>query len=154
MIICGYGRMGQVLSELLSEQLIPFVAVDASSERVLEGKSSNLPVYFADAGSELVMHALGAERAACVVVALDSPGEGAGRWVIEVACLLTGVARPNVLVRALDRHLTHIASVCLLAAKKPLLAWPQPCLDQAYAGNPCLTCSWMHKQGVENLQLN
>jgi voltage-gated potassium channel Kch len=33
-----------------------------------------LPVYFGDAGSPAVLHLVGAERAACAVIALDTPG--------------------------------------------------------------------------------
>lgn len=36
-------------------------------------QSSNLPVYFGDAGSAAVLHLVGAERAACAVIALDTP---------------------------------------------------------------------------------
>jgi voltage-gated potassium channel Kch len=34
----------------------------------------NLPVYFGDAGSQAVLRAVGAERAACAVITLDTPG--------------------------------------------------------------------------------
>ncbi len=37
--------------------------------------SADLPVYFGDAGSPAVLHSVGAERAACAVVTLDTPGE-------------------------------------------------------------------------------
>lgn len=33
-IIAGYGRVGQLIADLLSERLIPFVAVDVISQRV------------------------------------------------------------------------------------------------------------------------
>lgn len=39
-IVIGYGRTGQVIVQMLSEQLIPFVALDMSSERVTLGKVS------------------------------------------------------------------------------------------------------------------
>lgn len=42
--------------------------------RVASGKSSDLPVYFGDAGSPAVLHSVGAERAACAVITLDTPG--------------------------------------------------------------------------------
>ncbi|KAG2488128.1 hypothetical protein HYH03_013274 [Edaphochlamys debaryana] len=73
-IIAGYGRVGQIIAQMLSEQLIPFVAVDVSSVRVAVGKKKELPVYFGDAGSSSVMHLVGAERAACAIIALDTPG--------------------------------------------------------------------------------
>lgn len=54
-------------SQMLSERLIPFVALDCSASRVQDGKRLDLPVYFGDAGSPAVLHAVGAERAACAV---------------------------------------------------------------------------------------
>ena len=33
-IIAGFGRVGQIIGQLLSERLIPFVALDLSSDRV------------------------------------------------------------------------------------------------------------------------
>ena len=38
------------------------------------GKALDLPVYFGDAGSPAVLHSLGAHRAACAVITLDTPG--------------------------------------------------------------------------------
>jgi voltage-gated potassium channel Kch len=49
-------------------------AVQCAGYRVGIGKASDLPVYFGDAGSPAVLHQVGAERAACAVVTLDTPG--------------------------------------------------------------------------------
>eukprot|EP00882_Tetradesmus_deserticola_P011321 GHRQ01011972.1.p1 GENE.GHRQ01011972.1~~GHRQ01011972.1.p1 ORF type:complete len:451 (+),score=278.84 GHRQ01011972.1:1091-2443(+) len=73
-IIAGYGRVGQIIAQMLSELLIPFVALDVRSDRVSAGKAIDLPVYFGDAGSPAVLHSVGAERAACAVITLDTPG--------------------------------------------------------------------------------
>ncbi|KAI5066344.1 hypothetical protein GOP47_0018968 [Adiantum capillus-veneris] len=73
-IICGFGRVGQIIAQLLSDRLIPFVALDVRSERVSAGRALDLPVYFGDAGSKEVLHKVGAERAACAVITLDTPG--------------------------------------------------------------------------------
>jgi hypothetical protein len=53
-IIAGFGRVGQMVSQLLSERLIQFVALDVRSDRVQAGRAMNLPVYFGDAGSAKV----------------------------------------------------------------------------------------------------
>lgn len=37
-MIMGYGRSGQLIAQILSENLIPFVAIDSSSDRVAAGK--------------------------------------------------------------------------------------------------------------------
>jgi len=73
-MILGFGRVGQLIAQMLSEELIPFVALDTSAGRVQDGKGSDLPVYFGDAGSPAVLHSIGAERAACAVITLDTPG--------------------------------------------------------------------------------
>ncbi|KAK4476570.1 hypothetical protein RD792_015727 [Penstemon davidsonii] len=73
-IICGFGRVGQIIAQLLSERLIPFVALDVRSDRVAVGRALDLPVYFGDAGSREVLHKLGAERACAAAITLDSPG--------------------------------------------------------------------------------
>ena len=73
-IIAGYGRVGNMIGELLSEQLIPFVALDVSADIVGKARANDVPVYFGDAGSNAVLHAVGAEKASCAVVTLDSPG--------------------------------------------------------------------------------
>ncbi|XP_024388628.1 K(+) efflux antiporter 2, chloroplastic isoform X2 [Physcomitrium patens] len=74
MIICGFGRVGQIISQLLAERLIPFVALDVRSERVSMGRALDLPVFFGDAGSREILHKVGAERASAAVIALDTPG--------------------------------------------------------------------------------
>ena len=33
-IIAGFGRVGQIICQLLSERLIPFVAIDVRADRV------------------------------------------------------------------------------------------------------------------------
>ena len=42
--------------------------------RAQAGKALDLPVYFGDAGSPAVLHSLGAHRASCAVITLDTPG--------------------------------------------------------------------------------
>ena len=73
-IICGFGRVGQIIAQLLSERLIPFVALDVRSDRVAMGRALDLPVYFGDAGSREVLHKVGAERACAAAITLDTPG--------------------------------------------------------------------------------
>lgn len=72
-IVCGFGRSGQLIAQLLSELLIPFVVLDMQSDRVQQGRSTEVPIFFGDAGSPAVLHSVGAERASCAVVTLDQP---------------------------------------------------------------------------------
>ncbi|UPR01605.1 K(+) efflux antiporter [Chloropicon primus] len=73
-IVAGFGRVGQMICQLLSERLIPFTALDVRSDRVAKGRDMEMPVYFGDSGSAAVLHSIGASKAACAVVVLDTPG--------------------------------------------------------------------------------
>ncbi|MFS7932445.1 putative regulator of K+ conductance, NAD(P)-binding domain superfamily [Helianthus anomalus] len=64
----------EIIAQLLSERLIPFVALDVNSDRVSVGRALDLPVYFGDAGSREVLHKVGAHRACAAAITLDSPG--------------------------------------------------------------------------------
>ncbi len=73
-IIAGYGRVGNMIGELLTEQLVPFIALDVSADAVGKARAKDYPVFFGDAGSNAVLHAVGADKASCAVVTLDSSG--------------------------------------------------------------------------------
>lgn len=73
-IIAGFGRVGQLIAQMLSEEMIPFVALDTDAGRVQGGKANDLPVYFGDAGSPAVLHSIGADRARAAVIAMDTSG--------------------------------------------------------------------------------
>lgn len=51
--------MGQLIAQMLSEQLIPFVALDVNNDAVANGRKKDYPVYFGDAGEDWWSFALG-----------------------------------------------------------------------------------------------
>ncbi|MBI3145379.1 MAG: cation:proton antiporter [Pseudogulbenkiania sp.] len=67
-LICGYGRSGQVLARLLETESIPFFALDMDPDRVREAGEAGDPVVFGDAGKKEVLIAAGLMRAKAVVV--------------------------------------------------------------------------------------
>jgi len=73
-IVAGFGRVGQMICQLLGERLIPFVALDVRSDRVAKGRGMEMPVYFGDCGSKAVLNSIGASKASCAVIVLDTPG--------------------------------------------------------------------------------
>ena len=93
-IIAGFGRVGNIVAQVLSEKMIPYVAIDVRSERVATGRDQDLPVFFGDAGSPAVLHSIGAEHASCAIITLDSP------------------AANYRTVWALNRHYPHISTYC------------------------------------------
>jgi CPA2 family monovalent cation:H+ antiporter-2 len=70
-IIAGFGRVGQMLGELLASRFVPFVALDTDMRRVAEGREKGWPVFFGDAKSIEVLKAVGADSAKAVVITLN-----------------------------------------------------------------------------------
>ena len=67
-IICGYGRSGQYLGRFLSEEKIPYVALDIDPSRVLEAAAAGENVMFGDAARRVVLEAAGGARAKALVI--------------------------------------------------------------------------------------
>ncbi len=70
-IICGFGRVGQIAGRVLAMQRIAFVALDKSQEQVDVVRRFGSKVFFGDPAREEVMRAAGAEQARVLFIALD-----------------------------------------------------------------------------------
>ena len=70
-IICGFGRMGQIVGRILAMQQIRFVALDKSQEQVDVVRRFGVKVFFGDPSREEVMRAAGGDSAKVLVIALD-----------------------------------------------------------------------------------
>jgi CPA2 family monovalent cation:H+ antiporter-2 len=70
-IIAGFGRVGQMLGDLLASHLIPFVAIDTDMRCVTEGRNKGWPVFYGDAKQLEVLKSVGAERAKAIVITLN-----------------------------------------------------------------------------------
>jgi CPA2 family monovalent cation:H+ antiporter-2 len=67
-IICGYGRNGQVLSKLLAAEGIEYMALDLDPERIREAAAAGDAVVYADASRRESLMAAGLARAQAVVI--------------------------------------------------------------------------------------
>ncbi len=73
-IICGYGRSGQNLARLLSQESIPYMALDLDPDRVRQAAAAGQSVVFGDAARLQSLMAAGLARASAVVVSYhDTP---------------------------------------------------------------------------------
>ncbi len=70
-IICGFGRMGQVVGRVLAAQNIRFTALDKSQAQVDVVRRFGAKVFYGDPSREEVMRAAGGDTARILVVALD-----------------------------------------------------------------------------------
>lgn len=72
-IIVGYGRVGRAVGELLDQQNIPHVAIDANSARVSQLRAQGIVIFQGDAAQHEILGHLGIERAAALIVTMDDP---------------------------------------------------------------------------------
>jgi len=67
-LVCGFGRSGQSLATLLTEEKIDYHALDLDPERVQEAQSAGANVSYGDAGRRESLVAAGIYRASAVVI--------------------------------------------------------------------------------------
>jgi monovalent cation:proton antiporter-2 (CPA2) family protein len=103
-IICGFGRFGQIIGRVLRMHSVEFTALERDPGQVEVVRRFGTKVYFGDPTRVDVLRAAGAEQAKLIVVALDDPA--AVLRIVEV------VKRnfPNlaILARARNRWYAHL----------------------------------------------
>jgi CPA2 family monovalent cation:H+ antiporter-2 len=70
-VIAGYGRVGQMVGELLDEEGIAHVAVESDAKLVARLRAHGAPVYFGDASRPELLRKFHLERAVAVVLTMD-----------------------------------------------------------------------------------
>ncbi|MDD2878419.1 MAG: monovalent cation:proton antiporter-2 (CPA2) family protein [Acidiphilium sp.] len=70
-LICGFGRVGQIVGRLLSVRHIPFTALDQNAEHVAFVRRFGARAYFGDPTRITVLRAAGAGSAKVLVIAFD-----------------------------------------------------------------------------------
>lgn len=109
-IIAGFGRVGRTVAELLAAQQVPFIAVDLDPHHVRAARAKRQSVYYGDATRREVLHNLGAERAAALIITLDHP-DAARRSVVAAR-----QEWPNLKLFVRARDATHVADLKKLGA--------------------------------------
>jgi len=103
-IICGFGRVGQIVGRVLTAQRIPFTALDKNQEQVDVVRRFGSKVFFGDPSREEVMRAAGAEMAQVLVIALDDMDAS-----LKTAQMVKRkFPHLRVIARARNRHHVHL----------------------------------------------
>ncbi len=69
-VVCGFGRVGQMLAHDLATARFPFVVIDSSAERVSEAQAAGYLALHGNASEEATLHAAGITRARVMAVVL------------------------------------------------------------------------------------
>ncbi len=72
-IIAGFGRVGKTVASVLEKNNVQYIALDLDVRQVSDACGQGLPVYYGNASKEDILEAVGGDRAAVIVIALDSP---------------------------------------------------------------------------------
>src|SRR6267154_44613 len=71
-VICGFGRSGQHLAQMLEQEGIGYVALDLDPDRVREAAAAGSSVVYGDAARREMLAAAGVTRAAALVVSYNN----------------------------------------------------------------------------------
>ena len=82
-IVVGYGRVGQLIGSVLDSQKVPHVGLDIDASLVANFRKKGAGVFYGDASQPDMLRKFAAERAAALVVTMDSPH--AAELVVEAA---------------------------------------------------------------------
>jgi voltage-gated potassium channel len=74
-ILCGYGRVGQEIAQILSDEKAEFVVIDKSREAIAQAEKDNRLYVMADAASDEALKEAGIERARGLIVALGNDAD-------------------------------------------------------------------------------
>ena len=72
-IVCGFGRVGQIVCQMLDSQSVPYIAIDMDVSSVMMGREMGFNVVYGDATDKDVLTEFGlSRRVRGVVIALDN----------------------------------------------------------------------------------
>ena len=70
-IICGYGRVGQIVSRFLRAESLPFVVLDRDPMRVKEAREGGEKIEFGDASRREILLVAGIEKAKLLIITFN-----------------------------------------------------------------------------------
>jgi monovalent cation:proton antiporter-2 (CPA2) family protein len=103
-IICGFGRVGQIIGRILRMQNIPFTALEGDPSQLEVVRRFGNNVYYGDPSRPDLLRAAGADTAKLLVVAIDKMEEALR--VAEVA--KQSFPKLTVISRARNRRHVHL----------------------------------------------
>ncbi|RFB78132.1 monovalent cation:proton antiporter-2 (CPA2) family protein [Methylovirgula sp. 4M-Z18] len=109
-LIIGYGRVGRLVSDMLTRHNLEFLAVDGDAKLVAAARDAGVPIYWGDATRPDFLFAMGIAHARALVVTMDAPR--AAELIVEEARKM----RPDLTIVARARDATHATHLYQLGA--------------------------------------
>ncbi len=143
-IVCGFGRVGEIVCQLLDSRGIPYVALDLDVSSVMTGRARGFNVVYGNTINADVLRDIGLapRRTRAVVVALDN-AETAKNTVLTVKSIA-----PRVKIFARARNL---ADSKVLLKQGAYQALPETIESSFYLGRGVLEHLGVSERDVERL---
>ena len=100
-LIVGFGRVGRLVGEMLTEHGQTFLAVDANPSTVEKGRAEGANVFYGDAGRAEMLRLCGIDSARAVIVTMDAPGK------VDEVVIAARALRPDLILIARARDDRH-----------------------------------------------
>lgn len=71
-VIAGFGRVGEIVSQILEKNNIPYLAIDSDLEQVSKFYKQKKPVFYGDIGHDVILENLHIQEARAVVLAINN----------------------------------------------------------------------------------
>jgi CPA2 family monovalent cation:H+ antiporter-2 len=107
-LIVGFGRVGRLVGEMLTEHGQAFLAIDANPSTVAKGRAEGANVFYGDAGRTEMLQRCGIDTARAVVVTMDAPAK------VDEVVIATRSLRPDLILIARARDHKHAARLYAL----------------------------------------
>lgn len=143
-IVCGFGRVGQIICQMLDAQKIPYVAIDMDVNAVMMGREMGFNVVYGDATNADVLREFGLapRKVKSVVVALDNA------TTAKRAIIMAKSIAPRIKVFARARNL---ADSQILSAQGAHIALPETIESSLYLGYGVLEHAGVLDSDIEEL---
>ena len=104
-LLAGFGRVGEVVARILSQESADIVALDTNARLVSNAREAGYSAYLGDASRPELLHSVGLEGASVFIITVDNPS------IVETLVRSVRRVRPDIpiLARAHDAlHATEL----------------------------------------------
>lgn len=144
-IVAGFGRVGYMVTKMLTAEHLSYVVVDIQSKIVKEGKSDSFPIYLGDVTRCEILKSVGIERAQALVISIKN--EVTIKKVVSLVA--ANFPHVNIVIRLPD--LSNVEVYRDLGASKII---PETSEIGLQLGGAALSLSGISESGVTSLKVD
>ncbi|WP_168464760.1 cation:proton antiporter domain-containing protein [Wolbachia endosymbiont of Ctenocephalides felis wCfeT] len=142
-IVAGFGRVGYMVTKMLTAEHVSYVVVDIQSKIVKEGTSDGFPIYLGDVTRPEILKSVGIERTQALVISIKN------EVTIKKVVALVAANFPHVSIIIRLPDLSNVEDYKHLGASKII---PETSEIGLQLGGAALSLSGISESGVASLK--